>query len=52
MLSLLDLLSVRNRNSSGLLVACGDSLRLVVSAVIAACGGNDRTHYQNPCELL
>ncbi len=32
-------------NSSGLLVACGDSLRLVVSAGIAAAGGNARTHY-------
>ena len=34
------------RNYSGLLVACGDSLSLVVSAGIAACGGNARTHHQ------
>jgi len=32
-------------NSSGLLVACGDSLMLVVSAGIAAAGGNARTHH-------
>src|SRR2546428_7420310 len=36
------------RNYSVLLVACGDSLSLVVSAGIAARGGNARTHHQTP----
>src|SRR3989442_15158613 len=40
--------SMFSRNYSGLLVACGDSLSLVVSAGIAASGGNARTHHQTP----
>jgi len=35
-------------NYSGLLVACGDSLILVVGAGIAAAGGNARTLHQMP----
>ncbi len=39
---------LKKGNYSGLLLACGDSLSLVVSAGIAAAGGNARTHHQTP----
>ncbi len=35
-------------NYSGLLVACGDSLMLVVSVGCAAAGGTAHTHHQTP----